>query len=382
LNIESFRKQEFLRREKRLEHIRRHALVKKELNKSKLHIVYVMTHTGICGGTKIILQHANLLTEAGHKVSLVSHFEKPDWFPIDEGVEFLQIPFSIELAEGIPSCDLIVASYWREISECIARDMAPVIYFEQGDYHLFDPGRLSQRLKRYIEAQFMLADDVFTVSRGAACQIEKLYNRKAKVIHNGIDQSIFRRPDKKSSENAACADRPINLVTIGSENSKFKGLAGIKKALSILDERAVPYRFSWITADEPCERKGEVYVNPPQQTIADILASSDIYICNSKYESFSLPVLEAMTCGCSIITTPNAGIKEYCEDGKNCLMTKMDDPYDLADRIIQLYRDPYLRQSLTSCGYATAKRFDWESIVAELIQYYKEAAGYEPYREK
>ena len=65
MNLDNFRKREFIRREKRMKHICRQNLVKKGNLNDALHIVYVMTHTGICGGTKIILQHANLLIKAG-----------------------------------------------------------------------------------------------------------------------------------------------------------------------------------------------------------------------------------------------------------------------------------------------------------------------------
>lgn len=378
MNLDNFRKREFIRREKRMKHICRQNLVKKGNLNDALHIVYVMTHTGICGGTKIILQHANLLIKAGHKITLISHFEKPKWFPIYNEVEYLQIPFATELATGIPPCELIIATYWREISECVARKIAPVIYFEQGDFHLFDPDQLSKRMKHYIDTQFMLADDIFTVSQGAADQIAKVYHRSAIVIHNGIDQGVFKHTISKESKSFSCTVSPIRLITIGSDKSLFKGIHGIKEALKLLKIKNVPYRFSWITPDEPDECTGDVYVNPTQQKIAELLADADIYLCNSIYESFSLPVLEAMACGCSIITTPNDGVKEYCEDGNNCLMIQMENPIDLADKIIHLYRDYNLRHSLILGGLITAKQFDWTNIVPELLRYYKKVAEYRP----
>lgn len=253
-----------------------------------------------------------------------------------------------------------------------------VIYFEQGDFHLFDPDQLSQRMKHYIDTQFMLADDIFTVSQGAADQIAKVYHRSAIVIHNGIDQGVFKHTISKESKSFSCTVSPIRLITIGSDKSMFKGIHGIKEALKLLKIKNVPYRFSWITPDEPDECTGDVYVNPTQQKIAELLADADIYLCNSIYESFSLPVLEAMACGCSIITTPNDGVKEYCEDGNNCLMIQMENPIDLADKIIHLYRDYNLRHSLISGGLITAKQFDWTNIVPELLRYYKKVAEYRP----
>jgi len=52
-------------------------------------------------------------------------------------------------------------------------------------------------MKHYIDTQFMLADDIFTVSQGAADQIAKVYHRSAIVIHNGIDQGVFKHTISK-----------------------------------------------------------------------------------------------------------------------------------------------------------------------------------------
>jgi len=373
IDISEFRRQEFEQREKRLPYIKKQTLVIQKKKKEKLHIVYVMTHVGICGGTKIILQHANLLSDLMQQVTLISHFDKPNWFPISDNVQYLQIPFSKELAEGIPPCDVIIATYWREISECVARKLAPVIYFEQGDYHLFDWENVSDREKKYIFSQFQLPDFLFTVSSGAALQIKKLFGRDSKVIHNGIDHNIFYPSTEISAKNDS-----LHIMTIGSENSLFKGISGIKKALQILNAKGIPYEFIWVTPDTPQAAMGYIYVNPPQFKIASLLRTSDIYICNSLFESFSLPVLEAMTCGCAVITSENSGVKEYATDRENCLMVKMNSPKDIADKIIELHRNPDLRKLLIEKGNETADSYDWKNLAPQILAYYNEIAEYSP----
>lgn len=57
--------------------------------------------------------------------------------------------------QSIPKCDIIVATYWREIYECIEQKIAPVIYFEQGDFHLFDLSKVDDRLYKYIEKNYI-----------------------------------------------------------------------------------------------------------------------------------------------------------------------------------------------------------------------------------
>ena len=162
---QSMRKMEFDRREERLKNAKKQRLIYKNRNKRKLNITYVMTWTGVCGGSKIILEHANRLTEREHKVTLISHDEKPKWFKLNEKVDFIQVPWNDVLCEAIPkNTDVIIATYWREIYECVEQKIAPVIYFEQGDYHLFDLEKLDDRTFNYIEKQLKTINFIYTVS--------------------------------------------------------------------------------------------------------------------------------------------------------------------------------------------------------------------------
>src|SRR5690606_16234504 len=141
-----------------------------------LHIVYVMTHVGICGGVKIIFEHANRLKRLGAKVTIVTHFVKPTWYPIE--AEYIQVPFDLELAKGIPDCDVIVATYWDHIQPCIETGIAPVVYFEQGDFHLFDYENMNLILKHFIHKQFKIPPFIYTVSQQAAEFIQNIYERE------------------------------------------------------------------------------------------------------------------------------------------------------------------------------------------------------------
>jgi len=244
-DLEAFRQQEFLRREANLKDAHWQELILCEAPSGPLHIVYVMTHVGVCGGTKIILEHANQLVQYGQKVSIVCHFDKPTWFPINPEVQYIKVPFDTELTFGIPPCHVIVATYWREIYECILRNIAPVVYFEQGDYHLFSWENVCERERNYIYAQFQTVPFIFTVSKGAADQIEANFRRKAEVIPNALNRSIFR-PDFSKMD-----DGVMRVAMIGSEQNAFKRLTDIKQAVKLLKDRGRTVELLWISPEEP-----------------------------------------------------------------------------------------------------------------------------------
>ncbi|HWP79457.1 MAG TPA: glycosyltransferase family 4 protein [Candidatus Acidoferrum sp.] len=368
--LQEFRAQEFARREASLKGAARQKLVQGERRRGPLHIVYVMTHVGVCGGTKIILEHANHLTRHGQRVTLISHFEKPGWFPIDDAVGYIRVPFERELTTGIPPCDLVVATYWREIYECILRRVAPVVYFEQGDYHLFDWPHVSQREKDYIYRQFQVVPFLYTVSEGAARKIKAVFGREASVIPNAIDHDIFYpavSPPK---------GRPISVALIGSRGDAFKRVEDILQAAEFVQAAGFEAQLHWISRDRPDNPVGNLYVNPPQAVIGAALRSADYFVCASTYESFSLPVLEAMACGCAVLTTRNEGVLSYAKEGQNCLFVEMQNPADIANKLLALHANPTLRDRLRTGGLKTAKDFSWARIMPQLIRYYRELARY------
>ncbi|MED3662751.1 glycosyltransferase family 4 protein [Ureibacillus sp. FSL K6-8385] len=340
--------------------------------KERLHIVYVMTHVGISGGVKIIFEHANRLKQLGAKVTIVAHYMKPSWFPIE--ADYVQVPFGLELAKGIPDCDLIVATYWDHIQACIETGIAPVVYFEQGDFHLFDYGKMNQTLKNYIHIQYQIPPFIYTVSRPAAELIEKLYGREAKVYPNAIDETVFNPEGPKVT-----GDRPY-LLMIGRESTAFKGLSYILDAYDML-KKEFELDLYWITPETPSEkmkqRATKCFISPSQETIASLYRGAALYVSGSTYESFSLPPLEAMACGCPVVTTDNEGVLEYAVHLENAMICRMRDPQDMAEKISELLSNPDLKERLIRNGLETAGRYNWIAIMKEILDYYSDIALYQ-----
>ena len=79
----------------------------------------------------------------------------------------------------------------------------------------------------------------------------------------------------------------------------------------------------------------------------------------SKYEGFGLPVLEAMVCGCPVITCANASIPEVA--GEAALYVKDDDINEMANALCDVQK-PAIRRSLIAAGLEQAKKFSWSNM--------------------
>ncbi|MGB7892069.1 MAG: methyltransferase domain-containing protein, partial [Microcoleus sp.] len=79
----------------------------------------------------------------------------------------------------------------------------------------------------------------------------------------------------------------------------------------------------------------------------------------SKYEGFGLPILEAITCGCPVITCPNSSLPEVA--GEAALYVKDDDADGLANALCEVQK-PKIRSSLIAAGLEQAKNFSWSKM--------------------
>lgn len=360
---------EYKRRVQRLKHTPKQQLVKGNRHMERhepIHIVYVLSHVSVCGGVKIILEHANGLQALGAQVTLISHFPKPEWFDIK--ANYVKVPFEIELSRYIPACDVIVATYWEHINACVEMGIAPVVYFEQGDFHLFED-QIQEEVKQTVYDQYQLPFKIMAVSEQISKIILKKFNRESIVCQNALNNEIFF--GKKSSS------LKKSMIIVGSEQVAFKGIQDLKKIYKALLAKGYDLDLIWITQHEPTEPMGRVYVSPTQEKIGELFREAFVYVSGSYYESFPLPPLEAMACGTPVVTTNNVGVLEYGEDNYNCLLSDVGNCEQLLTNVVALLEDSKLYSKLQRNGYKTSEKFQWDIILSELLVFYENVSEYE-----
>ena len=77
----------------------------------------------------------------------------------------------------------------------------------------------------------------------------------------------------------------------------------------------------------------------------------------SRYEGFGLPILEAMACGCPVITCRNSSLPEV--GGDAALYVDPDDVEGMRQALLQAL-DPETRSRLVADGLARAATFTWQ----------------------
>ena len=87
-----------------------------------------------------------------------------------------------------------------------------------------------------------------------------------------------------------------------------------------------------------------------------LLQRSDahVYLTYPFVASWSLR--EAMACGCAIVGSDTAPVREFVEDGASGLLTPCLDPVRLAERVVELLRDRALAASIRAGARGFAER--------------------------
>lgn len=195
------------------------------------------------------------------------------------------------------------------------------------------------------------------------------------VVHPGIDREIFRPADDErvaAFRRSVGFDRRPYLVTVGSREQHL----GYKNGALLFDAVA----SSGIDAfdilcigGEPTIASETLTALPSAVRVARVEASDDDLaaalsgaaglIYPSLYEGFGLPVLEAMACGCPVVTTACGSLPEVT--GNACLIIDGSSPAAMAAALRQLGSD-VVRGDLRHAGLERAARFDWSAMVSAI----------------
>jgi N-acetyl-alpha-D-glucosaminyl L-malate synthase BshA len=100
-----------------------------------------------------------------------------------------------------------------------------------------------------------------------------------------------------------------------------------------------------------------------KSNMQEIMCSADMFLLNSTLEGMPLVLLEAMSCGLPVVTTPAGGIPELVRPGKDGMVTKGFEQEEYAQAIIELLEN---EEKLKKFGQAGRKRVE-ESFSAERV---------------
>jgi glycosyltransferase involved in cell wall biosynthesis len=245
-------------------------------------------------------------------------------------------------------------------------------YIQADDYTIFD-GRFSRKTKFLLNTYKWATKNIsyqlyreryifnskFTQERFELVSARKIFNSKLMVP--GVDLEIFHPlvlldlPQKDSTI----------VVTSILRKQPWKGTADFLIAIEELSQQlSKDVKFIGITNEDISSLKIPsiltIYKPASDEDLVHFLQQSDIFVVTSHWEGFGLTGLEAMACGCALISTDNGGCNEYTKNGVNCILYEPQNINDLIKNITWLLGNKDLRQQLSKEGLITATKNSWQ----------------------
>lgn len=102
-------------------------------------------------------------------------------------------------------------------------------------------------------------------------------------------------------------------------------------------------------------------------------SAADAFVFPSFYEGFGLPVLEAMKCGCPVISSDRTSLPEV--GGEAVVYVNPEDVEDIAKALRRVLSDARLREELRGKGLSQARKFSWAECARVTMDVYRRLAG-------
>jgi glycosyltransferase involved in cell wall biosynthesis len=106
--------------------------------------------------------------------------------------------------------------------------------------------------------------------------------------------------------------------------------------------------------------------------LPNLYRAADVFVYPSLYEGFGMPPVEAMACGCPVISSDRGSLGEIVGDA--AAIVDPEDVGSIAKQLRLLATDVSVRERLRKAGLEQAGKFDWNRTASETLAIYARLA--------
>lgn len=348
----------------------------KEKTGRKLNIVYALPHLNLTGGLKYMITHAKYLCSLGHNVYLMCIGEKsalPEWSTLtDNDITGLITESSYDNVRPIlaeKGIDIIVAGFYNQISRLTQLGL-PVLYWEQGSESLYGNFKNAlacnnsdlQKLRKLYREPVAIA----AVSPQVADILKAKYSRTAPLLYTGVDTEFYKPINEDCTKPE---DDLPKILLVGSPYLTFKGFGLTLQVLTKLWLDGKRFKVTWASQNEFSINTVfplDIVISAPQQRLAELYRTHDIFISGSVFESFPMPPMEAFASGTAVVAADSGGIHVYAKPGENILLCDQGKFRDMYASVDFLLDNPNARLQLARNARKTALKFSVQKSMVML----------------
>ncbi len=303
---------------------------------------------------------------------------------------------NIEERLHIPIIEQFMKKENVSIFHSISAQEMPYFKKVKSVYSIYDlafeinPSWYKDKYYTYIYKSAVRADVIVSSSYSTKKDIEQIYGiepEKVRVVYLGVNRKFFNTVvDSRCDGFMKNHGIPEMFVLTVATSVKRKNIPMLLKVYENLSKKGIKEKMVVVAGSQPVREEitemvkeknmqgnvlcfSEVTIN----SLACLYKKAALFIFPSLYEGFGLPVLEAMACGCPVITSNVSAMPEIAGDAGVLV-----DPYnvdEITSAVETVLSDSVLRDSMRQKGLERAKQFSWEKTVKDILNIYKDIFG-------
>ncbi len=334
----------------------------------RIRIILVLQTMGMSGGIKIVFEHAERLADKDFDVEVwgLDHHGVP--WDVSDKVKLRTFKNYDKMTAALEPEEAIKVATWWETAFPVwlasVKHGIPVYFIQEFETWFYPNDVIAQAS---VVSCYRKEFKNMTTSKYNHDEIMSL-GLKAIPIPCGYDYTTYKQLKGVKREKNV-------MLGVGRRFFQKNFMFTFDSWKRLGDERP----DMWLFGIEPDMReldskKITYYKKPSNEEVNELYNQATVFVQTSRHEGFSLPILEAMAAGCPVICTDAHGNRDFCVDGKNCLMVEHDDIDALSAAMKKLFKDEALRNKLAKEALKTTKQYRWDVIMDRVEAFYKEVA--------
>jgi glycosyltransferase involved in cell wall biosynthesis len=351
--------------------------------------------------TRMIPEMANLLAEDEEFRLLVSPKSRPTHQDYGPSVGYITFPWSNEspkmrtLTEHLYAPVRLPASGIDVFSTLLAPIVRPapglVVHIKTMHAHTEPQAlKLINRLYRQLSLPrtVKVADAVILNSESLRAEVHHYLDvdpAKVHLIPEAVDHDLFRPGDRSQAWDQVTGAYGVTkpFVLFVSSLWQYKNAAGLIRGFAAAKAELGERQLVLVGPDRDREHVAELHALAEEVDVAgDVVwvggvplaetvpfyRCADVFVYPSFNETFGLPILEAMACGCPVVTSNTTAMPETA--GGAALLADPTDPDSIAHALVKACGAE--NERLRSAGPERAGEFTWAACAKNTLEVYRQ----------
>jgi GT2 family glycosyltransferase len=334
----------------------------------RVHVIYVLQTLGSSGGIKMVFEHANRLPKDKFNVEVWGlELHEVAW-RVEDHVKLRTFKNYERMSAALTDQEAIKVATWWETAFPVwlasVKKGIPAYFIQEFETWFYPNDVVAQSS---VVACYRKEFKNMTTSPYNLDEIRAI-GLNATLIPCGFDPQV-----NKPLSNIERAD---NVLACNGRSFFQKNFEFTFKGWQAMGEKR-PELLLYGAEPELARRDKKItYITRPSDAkVNEIFNEATVFIQTSRHEGFCLPLLEAMATGAPVVCTDAHGNREFCINGKNCLMVEHDNVDQLRTALDKLFKDPALRRKLGEEARKTTKAYEWNNVMKRVAKFYEDIAA-------